>query len=57
MPKYRVLSQYTITEEMFVDAKDEEEARESAYSGKVDCQFEIIDEGEWFIYDIQIDRS
>lgn len=52
MPKYRVLAQYTVTEEMFVVAKNEKEAQELAYSGKVDCQFEIIDEGEWFIYDV-----
>lgn len=54
MPKYRVLSQYTITEEMFVVAKDEKDAQALAHSGKVDCQFEIIDEGGWFIYDIQM---
>jgi len=52
MPKYRVLAQYTVTEEMFVDAKDEKEAQELAtYSPNVGS-FEIIDTDGWNIYEV-----
>lgn len=52
MPKYRVLAQYTVTEEMFVDAKDEKEAQELATISANVGSFEIIDEDGWNIYEV-----
>ena len=52
MPKYRVLAQYTVTEEMFVVAKNEKEAQELATISANVGSFEIIDEDGWHIYDV-----
>ncbi len=52
MPKYRVLAQYTVTEEMFVVAKDEKEAQELATISANVGSFEIIDEDGWNIYEV-----
>ena len=53
MPKYRVLAQYTVTEEMFVDAKNHEEANVLALSYNKMHDFKLIEENDWRIYDIQ----
>ena len=52
MPKYRVLAQYTVTEEMFVVAKNEKEAQELATISANVGSFEIIDEDGWNIYEV-----
>tara|TARA_R110000803_G_C11816061_1_gene301339 strand:+ start:450 stop:635 length:186 start_codon:yes stop_codon:yes gene_type:complete len=52
MPKYRVLTQYTVTEEMFVDAKNKDEAEELATISANAGNFEIIDEDGWHIYEV-----
>ena len=52
MPKYRVLAQYTVTEEMFVNAKDKDEAQELATISASVGSFEIIDEDGWNIYEV-----
>ena len=52
MPTYRVLATYTVTEEMFVNAKDKDEAQEVATISANVGSFEIIDEDGWNIYEV-----
>ena len=52
MTKYRVLAQTATFFELFIDAKNDEEAWKIAEESDLESYKEITDSGGWDIYDV-----
>lgn len=53
MKTYRITITYELTEEAYIEAMNEEEARQQVLTGQVDCDWSTLSTEEWSMLDVE----